>query len=88
MELEEFSLSHSFFPLLARSFYAWKERKYAWKKGHAWKRIALCRDRWKDGKRSPEGFNVLYILLSLPSVRESVASRDSGVGHYWGWGGD
>jgi len=30
----------------------------------------------------------LYILLSLPSVRKIVASRDSGVGHHWGWGGD
>jgi len=42
--------------------------EHAWKKGHAWKRIDLCRDRWKDGKRNLEGFNVLYILLSLPSV--------------------
>jgi len=47
-----------------------KERKPAWKKGHAWKGIDRCCDRWKDGRGSLEGYVVvLYILLSLPSVR-------------------
>ena len=55
---------------------AWKTRKHAWKRGHAWKAIDRCRDYWKDGRRSLEGsVLVLYILLSLPSVREIVGTQ-------------
>ena len=47
-----------------------RQGKHAWKKGHAWKEIDRCGDHWKDGRRSLEGsIVVLYILLSLPSVR-------------------
>ena len=35
------------------------------KRGYAWKRIDLCRDHLKDGRR---GLLSLYILLSLPAV--------------------
>ena len=77
LSLKSFLCDILFFPLLARLFsvwkegkHAWKTRKHAWKKGHAWKAIDRCRDHWMNGRRSLErSIVVLYILLSLPSVR-------------------
>ena len=54
----------------------------------AWKAIDRCRDHWKVGKRSLDGsVVVLYILLSLPSVREREecedGERESVCGDQW-----